>query len=91
MSEGAEFALDQLSAPGVIDEVVEIFLLPRQGVARERARLRKGFAIGPNAASGKVESDSNQPAFGQLLREVWEEPPVGETLESVTEHNRADR
>src|SRR6202008_3083601 len=88
MPEQPEFPFDPLHSPRVILEQLEIFQIPRESVSLEGVGLGERLTIPAHSAAGKIEGYRGESGTGQRTREIWEESPVREPLEPVTDDDR---
>src|SRR2546423_10490142 len=91
MPKKAVLADDPLLSTRVVFEQLEILELPRESIAGESLGFSERFAVGSNTAAREIEGDRRQSTLGKLTRDVREERPVREALESVTDDHRAKR
>ena len=89
MSEQPELALDPPFPARVVLDQVEILQFARERVAGERYCFGERLSIAPNSAAREIERYRVDTFLCERAREIGEERPVRETLESVTNDDRA--
>jgi hypothetical protein len=65
MPEQRELVVDPARAVCVVDQILEILELAREGVRGERFRVRERFTIGADAAAREIEGHGVQSVLRQ--------------------------